>query len=169
MFHSPLDSPCADVITWMIITFRMWLNTRIQATATRGLRTMVFNHVRNRMTIQVLFSLSSAPLTETLYDILLVFFFFWHMFLCTKETNSSNAFFKLVKTHPTPLQWNTWKTYCRTCGCVFRGPVNAYMLLHHPKASIFDAAFGPAIGSCDPDRAFLRLRSGAPKIKVYGC
>ena len=42
------------------------------------------------------------------------------------------------------------------------------MFLHHPKASIFDAAFGPAIGSCDPDRAFLRLRSGAPKnIYIY--
>ena len=42
------------------------------------------------------------------------------------------------------------------------------MLLHHPKASIFDAAFGPAIGSCDPDRAFLRLRSGAPKVFFVG-
>ena len=39
------------------------------------------------------------------------------------------------------------------------------MFIITPKHQPFQLRSGPAIVSCDPDRAFLRLRLGAPKIR----
>ena len=127
---------------------------------------MILNQVLNRMTIQVLFSLSSALLTETLRCPGSVLLFLTYVSVCQRgrlpkcvfQTNV-NASSTLAMKHfenILPYLWmrfpGPFKCIQHTCLCIT------------PKHQPLTLRWDPAIGSCDPDRAFLRLRSGAPKI-----